>query len=1416
MKKLVAAAALAAAQVNAQDLCSSGASMLTLEQTNRWCEVMNEGTAMVEAPQCCSGGSSASRRLYEALAAPSTPSAPRALQTDDMRGIETSAAYCDTSVNSRCESYLGDGDSLTVSLEMSNLADSGACCQTCTCYGDPECVSFSGVKDEWILCDGRNNNTCVVTEYKCKNKKDHAGNQCSYIKDDPTKWTSFEESGSPCQPDWEVSGYPEMLMYGTGSFKSVLRLGERGVIRDVIIQQSGKNSNRTLNADTCFEKVNAWTGGSIPSSWKRTTQEFEGKTAEVTWTIVDEETGIHMVIACTSAIDSLKHRIDVRSLIEVDETRISNSAGVCMTGDILEKGGPRLKEKYMHQRCLALNIPTLLVACKALVDEQCQDYTLTENIEKWCEHADLARVSSTSSVEDCKTKLLSGSNQERVGLWTEMVCEINQDNIDACTAQVSQFGWFEYLATKSNGADFGELNQPGQPSCVSDPSTYTTNSDECAEGVSVQYLDGEWKELFFIPALQPPCGDEMTFTAAQAPELFKHKIRFVQNDLNAVCLVENECRATQELKVAVNFDTEVCPCANPISEGEQDGTADLVGKYSVASVFEIDELTCSGSDTNLFQIGCGSGLNEQPVKVNVKDCSTDIEVLVSIEGQDTPLTCLIDSGIELKKEYTLVFDVNENDMYVSIDGEVVCQEDFTGVPKGSFGECVYRSAPRVPAANACATVYVQNEVCENVLTPGKMETEAITGTNGYTIQVAMEPEYFVCGKGKTNIMKVGCEEEETIVSLDLKDCSGDAVATVGLPNGKSWTCQMPDAFTVGSDSVVQVTVDGDAGEASVVVNGETVCTKSITGFVPIEETCMYTSAPNAEPAYACNIVSSITGLTVGGPCATTCTPGAVQPKICDGNQEVVLMGECEECCPENSTIYGTREPVCRDVSINQPFCDTSVNAESDMCKKLKKNNAEAQLTLFVNLDYSSETTCCENCVCYGDPECQAFDGSEDKWILCDGRGSDCVVDEGICVNQKDHGGNACVYHPDIFEKIEGKRADIGAYGSPCLPDWENSGAAFMTMYKVDNFEARISMGERGVIETLELNLAAGSYTLVADECFEGNSWDSAWETSSGAKAINQALNVDMSAGPGQNERTMEITDPVSGIFIRAVCIKQTSSDGAKTSYRMNINNLVETDTDRAMAASADSNSGYCAQKNSVIDTLQSDRRNSDEIYETCLMDLADAHLFCKQVWNPSCTAAQVPLGVERWCQSANIFPTNPNRVQKCIDYIGTSAARWEELYCEAVSSQRPPSMSVSAWKKTCVATLETDGYFKTVDEYGKGTFTDNGRQYCASTVDVYGPKQDDCVPGIKVESQNKKGEWVEEFYIPSTLPPCEGQLKVSASSNYNLFTRPIRFTQCEVDADKCSTDLGCLPMYQLNMEYQFTYDNDFVCPNRLL
>ncbi|GBG34662.1 Hypothetical Protein FCC1311_108842 [Hondaea fermentalgiana] len=35
--------------------------------------------------------------------------------------------------------------------------------------------------------------------------------------------------------------------------------------------------------------------------------------------------------------------------------------------------------------------------------------------------------------------------------------------------------------------------------------------------------------------------------------------------------------------------------------------------------------------------------------------------------------------------------------------------------------------------------------------------------------------------------------------------------------------------------------------------------------------------------------------------------------------------------------------------------------------------------------YSSTETCCEKCKCYGDPLCEAFDGTTDQMIECDGR-----------------------------------------------------------------------------------------------------------------------------------------------------------------------------------------------------------------------------------------------------------------------------------------------------------------------------------------------------------------------------------------------------------------------------------------------
>ncbi|GBG34661.1 Hypothetical Protein FCC1311_108832 [Hondaea fermentalgiana] len=116
-------------------------------------------------------------------------------------------------------------------------------------------------------------------------------------------------------------------------------------------------------------------------------------------------------------------------------------------------------------------------------------------------------------------------------------------------------------------------------------------------------------------------------------------------------------------------------------------------------------------------------------------------------------------------------------------------------------------------------------------------------------------------------------------------------------------------------------------------------------------------------------------------------------------------------------------------------------------------NATDSVTFSFEWAYSSTETCCEKCKCYGDPLCEAFDGTTDQMIECDGRNfTSCKMEQSICREQFDHAGNRCKWlkgnlnYPWWNSNLED--------GSPCQADYNVSGQLELPLLEIDGLSMR--------------------------------------------------------------------------------------------------------------------------------------------------------------------------------------------------------------------------------------------------------------------------------------------------------------------------------------------------------------------------
>ena len=169
---------------------------------------------------------------------------------------------CDPNDQSACCDELNSGDSLRVKVVFSGSERDALCCESCTCYGDPRCISFSGQKRSWIPCDARDASTaddrkfCLSTQTLCESLEDPAGNTCQWFPNGPTSdgWNVLQ-NGGPCKAVG-AGEFSCLTMYETETFGMCLKQGDRGILVDAVVKLG--NTEYMINAEECLSTSQPW------------------------------------------------------------------------------------------------------------------------------------------------------------------------------------------------------------------------------------------------------------------------------------------------------------------------------------------------------------------------------------------------------------------------------------------------------------------------------------------------------------------------------------------------------------------------------------------------------------------------------------------------------------------------------------------------------------------------------------------------------------------------------------------------------------------------------------------------------------------------------------------------------------------------------------------------------------------------------------------------------------------------------------------------------------------------------------------------------------------------------------------------------------------------------------------------------
>lgn len=169
---------------------------------------------------------------------------------------------CDSGDANQCCDELTSSDQLTVKIAFSGSERDGLCCESCTCYGDPRCISFSGKKESWIPCDARDartaddRNFCLSTRELCESTTDPAGNSCVFFPNgDTSQGWSVLQNGGPCKAVGEGE-FSCLTMYETESFGMCLKQGDRGIIVSAVVTLGSEDY--VIDAEECLANAQPW------------------------------------------------------------------------------------------------------------------------------------------------------------------------------------------------------------------------------------------------------------------------------------------------------------------------------------------------------------------------------------------------------------------------------------------------------------------------------------------------------------------------------------------------------------------------------------------------------------------------------------------------------------------------------------------------------------------------------------------------------------------------------------------------------------------------------------------------------------------------------------------------------------------------------------------------------------------------------------------------------------------------------------------------------------------------------------------------------------------------------------------------------------------------------------------------------
>lgn len=498
----------------------------------------------------------------------------------------------------------------------------------------------------------------------------------------------------------------------------------------------------------------------------------------------------------------------------------------------------------------------------------------------------------------------------------------------------------------------------------------------------------------------------------------------------------------------------------------------------------------------------------------------------------------------------------------------------------------------------------------------------------------------------------------------------------------------------------------------------------------------------------------------------------------------------QECCPLNETTKTEEcqvtDPVksCRTATSTTPFC-----REVDNCGERDARLLIDGLRFRVN----PEEVCCDTCVCYGDPRCTSFNGTQDIWALCDARGprsnsnKKCKIQESVCMTQKDHENNQCQWLDD--EKFNTAKS-VGKFGSQCVQN-VNSSDSTILMYSADTYRLVPRHAERGVIDKVSLTLGDVSYSMNATACvFEGRD---AWDIQGGSTILPSYFKRTELV----REQTESINilwliqDPATNILTKVRCVAVYYDDMKDFGLpRINVEGVVEPNANYLNTRA--NLGGFCVTgslektgSTNVTDAVE----NSDDYCKkyTGLEEVAVARQICDE----TVMRTSVSDCFDSFCSKYYFFAYDT--FAECSELAQDDFGR---VFCSITT------MDQSNYRK-CLDEIDDFDWESAVSMFLKPFL--NATSECTNLDDEELPTTiGNCTDGVALQYQPEfNGDWETFVFFPASRPPCEGEVEYTYNERTKpLFDFPIRLIQCSA-ATVCSGDL-CKQAAAVNASLTFS------------